>query len=75
MAERAPVFVKVDEYKDIADVISLMREKIHQAKDVLDKIADLKAKEDEELAQWAKELEEVEQRVMRIDRTLVEPEM
>jgi len=75
MDERAPVFVKVDEYKDIADVISLMREKIHQAKDLLDKVADLKAKEDAELAQWAKELEEVEQRVMRIDRTLVEPEL
>lgn len=72
--ERAPVFVKIEEYKDITDIMTLMREKIHQAKTMLDKIAELKAQEDQELATWAREIEDVETRVQQIDRTLFEPQ-
>jgi hypothetical protein len=72
---RAPVFVKIDEYKDIMDIMSLMREKLRQAKFLLDKIAELKAQEDAELATWAKELEDVDSRVSTIDKTLFEPSL
>ena len=73
MDERAPVFVKIDEYKDIVDIIALIREKLRQAKFLLDKIAELKAQEDAELATWAKELDDVESRVAGVDRTLSQP--
>jgi len=73
--EKAPVFVKIDEYKDIMDIMSLMREKIRQSKALLDKIAELKSQEDGELATWAKELDDVEQRVGTIDKTLSEPRL
>ena len=72
---KAPVFVKIDEYKDIMDIMSLMREKLRQAKFLLDKIAELKAQEDSELATWAKELEDVDSRVSTIDKTLFEPSL
>lgn len=75
MDQKAPVFVKLDEYKDIMDIVSLMREKIGQAKFLLDKIAELKSQEDKELAAWAKELEEVEQSVGAVDKALSEPSM
>jgi hypothetical protein len=73
MDQKAPVFVKIDEYKDIMDIMALMREKLRQAKFLLDKIAELKAQEDTELATWAKELEDVDSRVSAIDKTLFEP--
>ena len=73
--DRAPVFVKIDEYKDIMDIMTLMREKLRQSKFLLDKIAELKAQEDSELATWAKELEDVESRVATIDKTLFEPSL
>jgi hypothetical protein len=73
MEGRAPVFVKIDEYKDIMDIMTLMREKLRQAKFLLDKVAELKAQEDQELATWAKELEDVETRVASIDKSLFEP--
>lgn len=72
---RAPVFVKIDEYKDIVDIMVLMREKLRQAKFLLDKIAELKAQEDAELATWAKELEDVEARVSSIDKSMSEPSL
>jgi len=73
MDQKAPVFVKLDEYKDIMDIVGLMREKIGQAKFLLDKIAELKAQEDRELGAWAKELEEVEQSLGNVDKALGEP--
>lgn len=73
--EKAPVYVKVDEYKDLMDIMSLVREKLHQSKFLLDKIAELKSQEDQELATWAKELEDVEVRISSIDKTLFEPHL
>jgi hypothetical protein len=73
MEGKAPVFVKIDEYKDIMDIMTLMREKLRQAKFLLDKVAELKAQEDQELATWSKELEDVEARVSSIDKSLFEP--
>ena len=70
MDTKAPVFVKFDAYKDIMDITSLMREKIKQAKFLLDRIADLKAQEDSQLASWTKELENVESSIASIDRSL-----
>ncbi len=72
---RAAVFVKIDEYKDIVDIMTLIREKMRQAKFLLDKIAELKAQEDSELATWAKELEDVEARISSIDKALLEPSL
>ena len=73
MDGKAPVFVKIDEYKDIMDIMTLLREKLRQAKFLLDKVAELKAQEDQELATWAKELEDVEARVSSVDKSLFEP--
>ena len=42
-----PIFVKIDEYRDILDTINLIRNKIIDAKNLLDEIYDLKNKEDE----------------------------
>lgn len=75
MDGKAPVFVKIDEYKDIMDIMALMREKLRQAKFLLDKVAELKAQEDQELATWAKELDDVEARVSSIDKSLFEPSL
>ena len=67
---KAPVFVKIEDYKDITDIVELTREKLTQAKDMLGKIAEIKASEDAELAKWADELADVEQKVEDIDKTL-----
>lgn len=72
---KAPVFVKVDDYKDIIDIVNLMREKIKHSKSLLDNIAEQKAKEDSELAAWARELEHVESSIASVDNMLHEPEM
>jgi|APSaa5957512576_1039674.scaffolds.fasta_scaffold339303_1 hypothetical protein len=74
MNREMPVFVKIEEYKDVLDVLELIKNKIIQAKDVLGKINELKNEEDAELDLWKTSLHEIERRVDELDETLLEPE-
>lgn len=69
-----PVFVKLDEYKDVTDIVNLAREKVQQAKAVLNRITQLKAQEDAEFEAWHSELSEIENKLEEIDKRLLEPE-
>jgi hypothetical protein len=65
-----PIFVKIDEYKDILDTINMIKTKIREAKETLDEIHEIKTKEDNEIDQWKMNIEEVERRMLFIDKTL-----
>ena len=47
--EEMPVFVRVDEYKDVLEIMNHIKTKIENAKDTLAKINQLKNEEDAEL--------------------------
>ena len=72
--DRMPVFVKIDEYNEVLDLVSLIKKKIEDAKDTLHKINDLKNEEDHQLEMWQTTLAEVEKKVDFIDHSLDEPE-
>ncbi len=67
------VFVKIDEYNDILDIIALVNAKVKEARTTLNKIYDLKNQEDSELESWQESLDEVERKLKYIDQTLFEP--
>lgn len=67
------VFVKIDEYNDILDIIALINEKVNQSRTILGKINDLKNQEDSELDAWKNSLDDVERKLRFIDQTLFEP--
>ena len=72
--EKAPVFVKIEEYKDVLDVLSLVKDKVSKARQLLAKISELKQQEDASLDEWSKDLDEVGQLVNTIDTSLLSPE-
>ncbi len=74
MAKEVPVFIKIDDYKDVIDVMELIKNKIIEANGVLEKVRRLKAEEDAELELWNSNLEDIERKISYIDRTLFEPE-
>ena len=74
MERQTPVFVKVEEYKDVLDILDLVKNKIGDAKETLREINDLKNQEDTELATWSNEIADIERKVDFIDQTLLEPE-
>lgn len=75
MEQKAPVFVKIEDYKDITEIMGLVKEKLDQAKFLLSKIDEIKKQEDAEIANWRTEIAEVTKRVYEIDRLLLEPEL
>jgi hypothetical protein len=70
----APVFVKVEDYKDVLDMLDLIKDKLEQAKNILGNINEIKNEEDSELNLWESTLNEVEKKVHNIDKVLFEPE-
>lgn len=69
-----PVFVKVDEYKEILDVLDMIKSKIKDIKATLDGINSLKNEENAELSMWNSAVSEIERKIEGIDKLLFEPE-
>ncbi len=69
-----PVFVKVDEYKEILDVLDMIKGKIKEIRETLGSINSLRNEEDAELAMWNNTINEIEKKVDSIDRIMFEPE-
>jgi len=74
MTNGAPVFVRIDEYKDVLEIVGLIKDKLNEARDTLGRINELKNNEDSELDMWETALEEIEKKVEQIDNELFEPE-
>jgi len=74
MERQTPVFVKVDDYKDVLNILDLVKNKIKEAKSTIHEINDLKNQEDSELAIWANEIADIERKIDFVDQTLLEPE-
>lgn len=72
--EEKPIFVKLNQYRDISDIINLVRKKLAEAKSLLDQINKLREQEDTELADWRHEMAGVEERIEQIDAMLFKPE-
>ncbi len=69
--ETAPVFVKIDEYKNVLDIIQVLKGKIKDSKALLENLHRMKMEEDSELEEWSSELEEIEKRIDSIDKGLL----
>lgn len=72
--ERMPVFVKVEEYKEVLHLMKAVRRKLEEAKEMLGKVHELKNEEDHQLDLWENTLVEIEKKVDFIEHSLSEPE-
>jgi hypothetical protein len=65
-----PIFIKIEDYKDVLDIINLIKHKIKEAQSNLEKITEIKKQEDNEIELWSHTLEEIEKKIDYIDRSL-----
>lgn len=70
-----PVYVKVEDCKDIVDILTLTQEKIEKARYLLEQIHELKGEEDAALSKWRDELDGVEDRLKALDEKFSEPQV
>lgn len=69
-----PVFVRIENYKEVLDVMNMIKNKLEDAKKTLARINELKNREDGELDEWRIEMGDVEKKIDFIDHILFEPE-
>ncbi len=69
-----PVFIKIDDYNSVLEIVKAVRKKLDEAKSTLLKINDLKNEEDHQLEMWQNTLSEVEKKIDFINHSLNEPE-
>lgn len=70
--ERKPLYVKIDDYKDVVDIMTLIKKKINDARSILSSINDIKSQEDYEIEQWNNKIEDIEKKIEYIDKNLFE---
>lgn len=73
--QKAPVFVRVDDYKSIIDLVETVRQKLGQAKNLLSKVNELKQQEDQQIESWSRDIDDVEERLNSISKSLLEPQV
>ena len=74
MEEKSPVFIKVEEYKKVLSLVEDLKKKSRDVHSTIDKIKDLRAKEEEFISSWESKIEDVDKKVAYVDQTLFEPE-
>ena len=68
--EEMPVFVKVEDYQEVLDMIGELRGKIENAKSLIHDIHELKEEEESELEAWRIGLDDVEQKIANLSSLL-----
>ncbi len=69
-----PVFIKIDEYKEVIEIVRTIKKKLDDAKSILYKINELKNKEDSELEDWKLNINEIEKKIEEINSSMFESE-
>ena len=70
----APVFVKVNEYKEILDVLDIIKGKINEMRQTLADVNELRNEEDAEVSMWSSTIDDIEKKIGDIDSMMFEPE-
>lgn len=72
--QNMPVYVKIEEYKDVLELMNMVKTKLDDAKNILNHISELKNEEDAELESWRLSIEDMDKKIQFIDHALFEPE-
>ena len=67
------VFVKIEEYEDVVEIIDLLKNKVAETKSTLLQVEELKKREDETLASWKEDIKSVEERIAFLSSSLGRP--
>jgi hypothetical protein len=57
------MFVKLDKYKEVLEIIEVIDKKITNVKQLLSDLDELKRKEDEEIMNWEKSIDDITHKV------------
>jgi hypothetical protein len=65
-----PIFVKIDKYREALANLEMIKRKLHETSNLLEKIKETRAREEEELNIWAEEINVIKEKISLIDKKL-----
>jgi len=68
--EEKPVFVKIEKYKEAMKHMDLLAKKMADADDILNKLEDIRSKEEQKIEDWKKDLSIIKEKLLAIDKEL-----
>ncbi len=74
MTGKSPVFIKIEEYRQVLDVLDELKKQVVDVRETLQEIDDIRSEEEVDLNQWRNQLDEVEKKILFVDQALFEPE-
>jgi predicted nucleic acid-binding Zn-ribbon protein len=74
MRENAPVFVKIEDYRQMLDVVEMIKKNLKEAKQMLSDLNQLKEQESAEIQSWSSELEQMEAKIEDINKLMFQPD-
>ena len=70
--KEAPIFIKVENYKEVIELMRSIKRKVQEAKANLERIYTIKSEEDVKIEEWDDLLRDLEKKTSFIDETLLE---
>lgn len=70
--ENVPIYVKVDKYKELTEVLRTINSKLQQVDKTIAKINELKAQEDSQIQAWNDNLTDIRSRLEKINGAFYE---
>lgn len=65
-----PVFIRLDKFQQTLETFEEIKSKVNEIEDLLNKIRETKIKEDQELAEWEREIQLIKSRIDLIDKNI-----
>jgi len=65
-----PIFVKIDKYREALANLEMIKRKLHETSNLLEKIKETRAREEEELNIWMEEINVIKEKISIIDKKL-----
>lgn len=67
---KEPIFIKIDKFKEAMANFEFVKKRLSETTELLEKIKATRAKEEEELNDWAEELSSIKQKISSIDKKI-----
>jgi len=67
-----PLFIKLARYKEVLAEISGIKSRLNDSVKTLTRIAEMKNPEDSEFGRWKEKIEDIERKILYVDKTLFE---
>jgi len=67
---KEPIFIKINKYKEALASFEILKKKVQETAEILEKVKELKQQEELQIEEWQKELEAIKEKLNSIDNKL-----